>query len=169
MIQNVESAPCCQSKSRYVYVDAITESDAITMTSATKIAQPLIQPIQGPKARVAQDSRHLVELSLRRDERRRDLDHGVAAIVGSADEAFLEQSVREETSKQLLALLVGERLARLLVLHELDRVEEPSPPQVADDREVDELRERRAEGVLVRENVLVDPLPLHDLDVLERN
>ena len=54
MIQNVEFAPCCQSKSRYVYVDAITESDAITITSATKIAQPLIQPTHGPNARVVQ-------------------------------------------------------------------------------------------------------------------
>ena len=37
-----------------MYVDAITASDAITITSATKIAQPLIQPIYGPSARVAQ-------------------------------------------------------------------------------------------------------------------
>ena len=31
---------------------AITASDAITITSATKIAQPLIQPAYGPAARV---------------------------------------------------------------------------------------------------------------------
>ena len=37
-----------------MYCEAITESDAITITSATKIAQPFIQPSQGPKARVVQ-------------------------------------------------------------------------------------------------------------------
>src|ERR1700757_821663 len=52
MIHVAEFAPWVQLKSRYVYCDAITESDAITITSATKIAQPLIQPIRGPKARV---------------------------------------------------------------------------------------------------------------------
>ena len=49
-----ECAPCCQLKSRYVYCDAMYASDAITMMSATKIAQPLIQPIHGPNARVLQ-------------------------------------------------------------------------------------------------------------------
>ena len=43
----------CQPTRRYVYCAAITESDAITITSATKIAQPLIQPSYGPNARVA--------------------------------------------------------------------------------------------------------------------
>ena len=52
MIQHAELAPWFQPKSRYVYCEAITESDAITITSATKIAQPFIQPIHGPKARV---------------------------------------------------------------------------------------------------------------------
>ena len=32
---------------------AMSDSDAITITSARKIAQPLIQPICGPNARVA--------------------------------------------------------------------------------------------------------------------
>ena len=35
-----------------MYDEAITDSDAMTITSATKIAQPFSQPIQGPKARV---------------------------------------------------------------------------------------------------------------------
>ena len=48
----VELAAELQPKSRYVYWAAITDSDAITITSATKIAQPLIQPTYGPNARV---------------------------------------------------------------------------------------------------------------------
>lgn len=52
MIHVAEFAPFCQLKSRYVYWAAMTESEAITITSATKIAQPFIQPTQGPKARV---------------------------------------------------------------------------------------------------------------------
>ena len=52
MIHAVELWPPFQLNRRYVYCAAMTESDAITITSATKIAQPFIQPIQGPKARV---------------------------------------------------------------------------------------------------------------------
>ena len=37
-----------------MYVEAITDNDAITITSATKIAQPFIQPTHGPIARVPQ-------------------------------------------------------------------------------------------------------------------
>ena len=52
MIHVVELAPPFQPNSRYVYCAAITDSDAITITSATKIAHPLIQPKWGPNARV---------------------------------------------------------------------------------------------------------------------
>ncbi len=41
---NVESAALCQSKSRNVYRPAIWARLAITITSATMIAQPVIQP-----------------------------------------------------------------------------------------------------------------------------
>src|SRR4030081_886843 len=51
MIPVVEVAADFQPTSRYVYCAAITASEAITITSATKIAQPLIQPTQGPNAR----------------------------------------------------------------------------------------------------------------------
>ena len=43
-----------ESKSRNVYLLAIAASEAITMMSARKIAQPLIQPSCGPNARVTQ-------------------------------------------------------------------------------------------------------------------
>ena len=118
---------------------------------------------------VSEDSHDLVELGLVGDERRRDLDDRVAAVVGTADEPALPEPGREEAAQERLALLVGEGLAGLLVLHELERVEEPGPAQVADDREVEELRQRVAEVVLLLGDVLDDPLPLHDLDVLERD
>src|SRR5919106_5234419 len=118
---------------------------------------------------VAENGDDLVELLLLGHERRRDLDDGVAAIVGAADEPALEEAGREEAAQQALALLVVERLARLLVLDELERVEEAGPAQVARDREIEELRERAAKRLLLLGHVLDDPLPLHDLDVLERD
>src|SRR6266511_3266983 len=118
---------------------------------------------------VAENGDDLVELRLLRDERRRDLHHRVAAVVRAADEAPLEEPRGEEVPQERLALLVRKGLARLLVLDELERVEEPRPAQIADDRQVEQLRQRRAEGVLLLGDVLDNPLPLHDLDVLERD
>src|SRR3954451_1710025 len=43
--------PASQPTSENEYALAITASEAITITSATKIAQPLIQPTYGPSAR----------------------------------------------------------------------------------------------------------------------
>src|SRR5688500_3650144 len=99
-----------------------------------------LHAIAGLRQHVPEDADHLVELLLPRDERRRDLDHGVAAVVRPADQAALEQRAREEAAQQPLALLVGERLARVLVLDELERVEEAGPTQVADDRQRSEER-----------------------------
>ena len=82
----------------------------------------------------------------------------------------LEQPRRKEAAQERLALLVAEGLARLLVLDELERVEEPGPAQVADDRQVEQLR--RASGgssPAFSAHVLDDALAAHDLDVLERD
>jgi hypothetical protein len=46
----------------------------------------------------------------------------------------------------------------LLVLDELEGVEEPGPAQVADDRQVEELRERLVKVVLLLGHMLDDPL-----------
>ena len=73
------------------------------------------------------------------DEGRRDLDDRVTPIVRAADETRIEEGVREEPSDQALALVLGESLARIPVLYELDGVEEAGSAQVADDREVEEL------------------------------
>ena len=127
------------------------------------------QLVPGLAEHVAEDGHDLIELGRPGDQRRRDLDDGVAAVVGPADQTALEQARRQEPAQERLGLVVRERLARLLVLDELERVEEAGAAQVADDREVEQLRERRAELLLVLAHVLDDPLPPHDLDVLERD
>src|SRR2546425_4075854 len=93
---------------------------------------------------VAEDRDDLVELLLSCDERRRDLDDRIAPVVRAADETALEERRREEAAEQRLALVVVEGLPRLFVFHELDRVEEARSANVADDREVQQLFERRA-------------------------
>ena len=42
----------------------------------------------------------LVELRLARDERRRDLDHRVAAVVGAADQPRVEEARREVAAQE---------------------------------------------------------------------
>ena len=113
----------------------------VSRMSATLISLPCLGQ------HLAERAGDLVELLLGRDQRRRDLDDRIAAVVGPADQAFLEERRREEAAQQRLALLVVERLARLLVLHELERVEEARAADVADDRQVEQLLERRAERV----------------------
>ncbi len=49
---------------------------------------------------LAEDPHDLVELRLAGDEGRGDLDHGIAAIVGAADQARIEQRVREEAAHE---------------------------------------------------------------------
>src|ERR1044072_7355866 len=53
---NVESAALCQPTSRNEYSPAIWARLAITITSATTIAQPPSQPVDGHSARVAHES-----------------------------------------------------------------------------------------------------------------
>src|SRR5918995_3932596 len=85
---------------------------------------------------VAEDADDLVELALPGDERRRDLDHRVAAVVGAADQPALEEGGRKEAAQQRLAFVVGEALPCFLVLDELDCVEEAGPADVAHDRQL---------------------------------
>ena len=63
---------------------------------------------------LAEDADDLVELGLTGDERRRDLQHRVAAVVRAADQARVEERVRQVAAQELLALLVRERLTRVL-------------------------------------------------------
>src|SRR5919197_203025 len=92
----------------------------------------------------------LVELLGTRDERRRELDHRVATIIGAADQPALVELAREEAAQQVLGLLVAEALLGLLVLDELDRHEITGAAHVADDRQVVlQALEHRAELALV--------------------
>ena len=71
---------------------------------------------------VAQDARRSPRTArVSGDQRRRELDHRVAAVVGAADQAVLVQRAREEAAQQQLRLLVVEALLGLLVLDQLDR------------------------------------------------
>src|SRR6185369_1991814 len=125
--------------------------------------------LDGLGEHVAEDADDLVHLRLAGDERRRDLDHRVAAVVLAADEPGLEEPRREEAAQERLALVVVERRPRLLVLYELDGVEEAGATDVADDRQLEQRLELRTERVLRVAHVLDDSLALHDLDVLERD
>src|SRR5579864_9771200 len=125
-------------------------------------ARPLLHALPCLRQHLLEDPGYLVELMLGRNERRRDLDDGVAAVVCAADQALLEQARRHEALQQRLPLLVRERLACLLVLHQLERVEETRSAQVTDDRQLEECSERRPEGVTVVADIFDDSLALHD-------
>src|ERR1700683_3678939 len=83
-----------------------------------------------------------------------------AAGVGAPDEAGVEQRVRQEAARQPLRLVVVERLLGVLVLDELDAVEVAGAPDVADDRQVGELVQGRAEAGLVGPHVAGEGVPL---------
>src|SRR4029079_10259083 len=124
---------------------------------------PSVHPLPRLAQHLPENADDLVELLLAGDERWRDLHHRVAAVVGAADQAALEEPGGEGAAEQRLRLVVAEGLARLLVLHELERVQVPGTANVPDDRQVEQLLERGAQHRLVLANVLDDPVALHDL------
>src|SRR3954449_4377847 len=71
---------------------------------------------------LAQRPGDLVELVLCGDERRGDLNDGVAAVICPANKAFFEETRRDEVTQEDCALLVVEAGARLLVLDELEGI-----------------------------------------------
>src|SRR5688500_14236890 len=73
-------------------------------------------PVPGLGQHLAQDPVDDLELLAVRNQRRRQLDHGVAAVVGPADQAVLVELAGHEAAQELLALLVAEALLGLLVL-----------------------------------------------------
>ena len=113
--------------------------------------------------------RHLLELLARADQRRGEVQHGVAAVVGAGDQALLEQPAGDEAAQQLLALLGREARAGR-VAHQLQRPEEAGAAHVADDRHarLDAL-EQLAEHRLELAHVLEHALALEDLDVAQRD
>ena len=98
---------------------------------------------------LAQHAADLLELLGVGDQRRRQLDHRVAAVVGAADQPVLVERAGEEAAQQPLGLLVVEGLLGVLVLDQLDRVEVAGAAHVADDRDVAQPLEHRAELALL--------------------
>src|SRR5262245_26181834 len=78
----------------------------------------------------------LLELLGVRDQWRRQLDHRVAAVIGTADQPPAVQLPGEVAAEQRLRLLAVERLLGFLVLDQLDRQEVSVATHVADDRDV---------------------------------
>src|SRR3954454_7948006 len=78
------------------------------------------EDLPGALQHVPEDLLDLVEVALVADERRGDLDDGVAAVVGAAVEAGVEEGLGQEAAQEPLGLVVVEGLLGRLVLDELD-------------------------------------------------
>ena len=103
------------------------------------------------------------------DQRRGELDHRVAAVVGAAVQARVEQRLGQEPAQQPLGLVVVEGLPGVLVLDQLDPVEVALAADVADDRQVEQLLQGRPERRRVVVDVLVQALALEDVEVGHRH
>src|SRR3954451_3500390 len=144
-------------------------STSRTVSTACASLSAVEHPAGGLLEDRPQDGLHLLELLGAGDERRRELDDRVAAVVGAADEAPAEELAGEEAAQHRLGLLGAEGLPRLAVLDELDRVEVAGAADVADDRDVAQRLEHRAEVGLVLADVLEQALALEDVEVGERD
>src|SRR5919108_1681456 len=102
------------------------------------------------------------------DQRGRQLDHRVAAIVRAADEPTTEELAGEESAQEPLRLLIAEAGLRLLVLDQLDRVEVPVAAHVADDRDVAKGVEHGPELSLLSPHVPAQVLALEQVEVRHR-
>src|SRR6188472_2802852 len=93
-----------------------------------------VDPVPRLVQHLPKDAHHLVELLGPRDERRRELRAGLAAVVEAHVDPQLPRARKEEALDQFVALGGRESLLRLLVPHELDRVEVAVAAHVADHR-----------------------------------
>src|ERR1700756_5939915 len=91
-----------------------------------------LQPLRLLVEHGAQDGFDGVELGLTADQRRRQLDDGIASVIGATVQPGLEQG-RRPPAQQRPAFLVGEGLLGRLVLDQFDAVEIPLAADVADD------------------------------------
>ena len=92
---------------------------------------------------------NLVECGLSADKRGSELYDGVAAVVRTAVDAGLPHTRGDDAAKYPFTVVAGERLLGRLVLDQLDGPEVAVSPDVADDRQVEQLFKGGAEGVLV--------------------
>src|SRR5579863_8743869 len=91
-----------------IFPDGVSgKASTIPRTRAMLVASDL-RPGLGEDR--AEDLLHLVEVLLGADQRRRELNHRVAAVIGAAHQAGVEQRVRKEAAQQPLGLIVVERL-----------------------------------------------------------
>src|SRR6185312_17375683 len=84
----------------------------------------------------AEDGFNFVELGLADGQRRRELDDGVAAVVGAAVQAVGKELLRQEVLQDPLRLIRGKRLLGGLVLDQLNAVEVPGAADIAHNGQV---------------------------------
>src|SRR5207344_211382 len=99
------------------------------------------------------------------DQRGSELYDGVAAVVGSAVDAGLPHTWRDDAAKYPFAVGAGERLLGRLVLDQLDGPEVAVSPHVADDWQVEKLFKGGAEGVFVASHVAQQVLFFEEVEV----
>jgi len=129
-----------------------------------------IDPVPRFIQHLTQDSDHLLELRRPGDERGRELRARLASVVEAHIDPQLAGAGDEEPFDQLVPLRGSERLLRLLVLDELERLEVPVAADLADHRVLlDELLAARAELPHVALDVPDQVLPLEDGQVGERD
>src|SRR6516164_2804144 len=124
-----------------------------------------LEPLPGLGKHAPQDRLDGVELALPADQRRRQLDDGVAAVIGAAVQPGLKERGRYVAVQQPFAFLVAEGLLGCLVLDQLDAIEVPLAAHVADDGQVVQLLQGGAEAGRVLFDAIVEPLALEDVEV----
>src|SRR3954451_20692542 len=167
------SEMCTQRTGTSRFASPASTSTSRSPSTSRTVSTPAPSAVQHPARRLLedgpQDRFHLLELVGPGDQRRRELEDGVAAVVGAADQAALEELARQLAPQERLGLLVGEGLLRLAVLDELERPEVAGPAHVADDLDVAQRLEHVAEGRLVLAHVLEQALVLEHVEVGHRD
>src|SRR4051794_28343026 len=140
-VGSASSEMCTQRMGASAASSPATSERSRSRTSSRTVSTSALARVVGQLARGlledrAQDALDLLEVLGLRDERRRELDDRVAAVVRAADQPAAVQLAGQEAAQQPLGLVVVEGLARVLVLDELDRVEVARAAHVADDRDV---------------------------------
>src|SRR3954451_4326288 len=173
-VGSISSVMCTQRTGASAASSPVSSSRSMSWTSRWTVSTArllvLDDLLPGLGEHRADDRLDLGELLRARDERRRELNHRVATVVGAADEPPLVQLAREEAAQQLLGLLVAEALLGLLVLHQLDRVEVAGASHVAHDRKVLlQALEHGAELALVLAHPAAEIILLEDVEVGHRH
>src|SRR5262245_15440486 len=142
----------------------------LTVTAIAPSSCHDVDALPGFVENLAQGAHHLVELVGASDERRGELRARLRAVVEARVDAELAHPRRQERLDERVALRRRERFLRLLVLHELERVEVAVAAHVAHHRVIShELLATRAELGAELLYPRDQALALVDLDVGERD